>query len=174
MIDRACAGMAFALAFALAGADARAHVTAQPNEGIAGAYVQTAFTVPHGCEGTATVAVRIKIPDGVIAVKPQFKPGWEIGISKRKLETPIDAGHGTMISDTVDEVTWRGGPLPDSMYDTFGLVMKLPDAADRTLYFPLVQECERGVHRWIGIPAAGQKWNDIREPAPFIRLKPAR
>lgn len=164
------------LAFAcvLSSVGAAAHVTAQPNEAAAGAHFKTAFSVSHGCEGAATIAVRIKIPHGVTGVKPQFKPGWEITISQRKLDRPLEVGHGRTIQETVDEVAWRGGPLPDSMYDTFGLVMKLPDAPNQTLYFPLVQECERGVHRWIGIPAAGQKWNDVREPAPFVRIRPAR
>jgi Domain of unkown function (DUF1775) len=31
-----------------------------------------AFSVPHGCDGRATVAVRMKIPDGVTSVKPQI------------------------------------------------------------------------------------------------------
>jgi uncharacterized protein YcnI len=152
---------------------AHAHITAQPNEAPAGVYFQTAFTVPHGCGSEPTVAVRVKIPDGVISVKPQMKPGWEVSIKTRKLDKPIDAGHGQSISETVDEIRWQGGPLPHTHYDTFGLVMKLPEMPGQTLYFPFVQECRQGVHRWIGIPAAGQKWNDVREPAPFIRLKPS-
>jgi uncharacterized protein YcnI len=161
-----------AVAFAGGLGTASAHVTASPNEAAAGSYFQTAFTVPHGCSGSPTLAVRIKIPDGVISVKPQMKPGWQVEIKNRKLDKPIDAGHGRMIEETVDEVAWRGGSLPDSYYDTFGLVMKLPDDAGRTLYFPVVQECKEGVHRWITIPAAGQKWHEVKEPAPFIRLKP--
>jgi uncharacterized protein YcnI len=156
---------------AVGGGAAWAHVTATPNEAVAGAYFRTEFTVPHGCSGSPTVAVRIKIPDGVISVKPQMKPGWEITIAKRKLDKPIDAGHGKMVTETVDEVSWRGGPLPDGFYDTFGLMMKLPDAPGRTLYFPVVQECKEGVHRWITVPTTGQKWNDVKEPAPFVRLK---
>jgi uncharacterized protein YcnI len=148
-----------------------AHVTANPNEAAAGSYFQTAFTVPHGCSGSPTIAVRIKIPEGVVSVKPQMKPGWQIEIKNRKLEAPIDVGHGRMVTETVDEVAWRGGSLPDSYYDTFGLVMKLPDSAGRTIYFPFVQECKEGIHRWITIPAAGQKWHDVKEPAPFIRLR---
>jgi len=37
-----------------------------------------------------------------------------------------------------------------------------------------VQECERGVHRWIEIPAAGKSRGDYKEPAPFLRLTPRR
>jgi len=161
------------LAAALAGltGPAAAHVTAQPNEAPAGAYFQAAFTVPHGCRGSATVAVRIKIPNGVVAVKPQMRPGWDASVTMRKFEKPVDAGHGRVTTEAIDEVVWRGGPLPDDQYDSFGLVMKLPDAAGQTLYFPVVQECREGIQRWMEIPAGGKTWGDLSEPAPFIRLK---
>jgi uncharacterized protein YcnI len=152
---------------------AQAHVTAQPNEASADSYFATAFSVPRGCQGSPTVAVRVKIPDGVISVKPQMKAGWQVDIKMKKLDTPVAAGHGATISETVDEVTWRGGPLPDNLYDTFGLVMKLPNKPNTTIYFPAVQECQTGVNRWIGIPADNQKWGDLPQPAPFIRLKSA-
>jgi hypothetical protein len=42
-------------------------------------------------------------------------------------------------------------------------MMKLPTAG-QTLYFPAVQECQQGTHRWIEIPAVGQKRDDLREP----------
>jgi periplasmic copper chaperone A len=150
---------------------ADAHVTANPDEGVAGRYAQTSFRVSHGCSGTPTIAVRVKIPESVIQVRPQVKPGWDVEIKKRTLPQPIDVGHGVRIVETVDEVVWRGGPLPDAYYDEFGLVMKLPDVAGQTLWFPVVQECQKGVHRWIEIPAAGQKWDDLREPAPYMNLR---
>src|SRR3954469_13755551 len=119
--------VAVAAVFCTAMGVAHAHVTANPDSGVAGGYAQTSFRVSHGCGGTPTIAVRVKIPDGVIQVKPQVKPGWEIEIKKRTLPQPIDAGHGVRIVETVDEVVWRGGPLPDIYYDEFGLAMKLPD-----------------------------------------------
>lgn len=158
------------LLVALSTGMAAAHVTANPNQAPADSYFRTFLRVPHGCEGASTVAVRVKMPAGVISVKPQMKPGWTIEIKVRKLDKPIDAGHGRMITETVDEIAWRGGPLPDAYFDEFGLSMKLPAKPGETLYFPTVQECERGVHRWIEIPAAGQKWGDLNAPAPFIRL----
>lgn len=150
---------------------ASAHVTSNPNEAPAGQYFTTAIRVPHGCVGSPTVALRVKIPDGVTAVKPQMKPGWTIEIRMRRLTQPVDAGHGNMITETVDEIAWRGGKLPDMYYDDFGVNMRLPMSAGATLYFPVVQECKTGVHRWIEIPAAGQSWGDLKEPAPFIRLR---
>ena len=166
------AGLISLAAVLLSGSAASAHVTIQPNEATAGGYFQAAFSVGHGCDGSSTVAVRVRIPDGVLSVKPQMKPGWTVDIKKKPLAGPQPSLHGKTITETVDEVSWKGGPLPDSLYDTFGLMMKLPDVADKPLYFPVVQECESGVHRWIEIPAAGQKRDDLREPAPLLRLKP--
>lgn len=151
---------------------ATAHVLIQPTEAPAGSYLHASFSVPHGCDGSPTVAIRVRIPEGVMSVKPQFKPGWTVDIKKRVLDKPQPSLHGKTITDTVDEVSWRGGPLPDSMYDTFGLIMKLPDTPDTPVYFPVVQECESGVHRWIEIPTGSQKRDDLREPAPMVQLKP--
>ena len=164
--------IATALLIAIAAGPALAHVTAHPDNGVADAFFETKFQVPHGCDGAATIAIRIKIPDGVTTVKPQMKPGWTVDIKQRKLDTPLQAEHGKPITETVDEVSWRGGPLPDNLFDTFGLVMKLPDTPGANLYFPVVQECESGVHRWIEIPAGEQKREELREPAPLVRLKP--
>ena len=151
---------------------ALAHITAQPKAAAAESYMEATFTVPHGCDGSATVALRIKIPDGIDAVKPQMKPGWTVSIKTRKLDTPRKTERGQTITETVDEVDWRGGPLPNNLYDTFGLLMKLPDTPGKTLYFPTVQECQQGTRRWIEIPAGGRNWSDLREPAPFINLTP--
>ncbi|KIZ37364.1 hypothetical protein OO17_23725 [Rhodopseudomonas palustris] len=160
-----------ALALIFGSAPAFAHVTLSPNEAAAGGYFQATFSVPHGCNGSATVALRIKVPDGVLSVKPQMKPGWSVDITTRKVDGAPRL-HGKVITETVDEVSWRGGPLPDRLYDTFGLIMKLPDTPGKTLYFPVVQECESGVTRWIEIPAAGKDGDEMPEPAPRLRLKP--
>src|SRR4029078_10451568 len=55
---------------------ASAHISVQPKEASADSYFQLAFSVPHGCDGSATVALRVKMPDGIISTKPQMKPGW--------------------------------------------------------------------------------------------------
>jgi periplasmic copper chaperone A len=172
MLDIKVAGLVAAMAVASCTGVATAHVTVQPTEAVAGSYLHMDFSVPHGCQGSSTVALRVKVPDGVLSAKPQMKPGWTVDIKKKKLDTPQSAGHGHMISEVVDEITWRGGPLPDSLYDTFGLIVKLPDTPGQTVYFPAVQECEKGVSRWIELPAAGQSSEQLQEPAPFIKLKP--
>jgi uncharacterized protein YcnI len=154
----------------LAAVPAFAHVTAHPDSGVPDSFFETKFQVPHGCGGSSTVAVRIKIPADIASVKAQMKPGWKVSIKMRKLDKPMTGEGGQTITETVDEVDWQGGPLPDNLYDEFGLVMKLPSGSGRTIYFPVVQECQQGANRWINIPAAGQKWNEVREPAPFVIL----
>lgn len=159
-----------ALAVTTAGS-AQAHVTANPDEAPSGSYFRTALRIGHGCDGAATVAVRVKIPDGIISARPQMKPGWQISITMRKLDKPVDAGHGRTVAEVVDQIEWRGGPLPNAYFDEFGLSLKLPAApAGETVYFPVVQECETGVHRWIEIPSGGRKWGDLDQPAPFVTL----
>ncbi len=157
-------------ALACAGA-ASAHVTVQPAEAPADSYAQLTFTVPHGCNGSATRALRVKLPDGILSAKPQMKPGWQVEIKTRKLDVAVAGPHGKSVSEVVDEVDWRGGPLPDNLYDTFGLVVRLPDKIGQTLHFPAVQECEQGVERWIEIPSATQSVDKLRAPAPAVRLK---
>ena len=50
---------------------------------------------------------------------------------------------------------------------------RLPDGkAGAVVYFPVVQECEAGIHRWIEIPAEGRSADDYEEPAPGVRLTP--
>ncbi len=163
----------FAALLCLIPGAAFAHVTANPDKGVAGGYFETGFRISHGCEGSDTVAVSIKLPKGMLTAKPQFKPGWTVEVKKSKLDKPMPAGHGKMANEQVDEIIWRGGSLPDAQYDTFGILMKLPDRAGETLYFPVTQTCAKGELRWSEIPAAGQAWHDVKSPAPFVTLEAA-
>jgi len=151
-----------------------AHVTIDPAQGPSNGYMRTFFRVAHGCKGSPTTRVRVRIPEGVLSVKPQVKNGWTIGIVRTKLAVPLDDGHGNKIPEVVSEVSWSGGRLDDAHFDEFGLSMRLPDRPNATLYFPVVQECEQGVHRWIEIPEAGKTSGEYREPAPALTLVPGK
>jgi uncharacterized protein YcnI len=147
-----------------------AHVTANPGEAKAGSYFKADFRVPHGCDGSATVALRIEIPEGVTSVKPQQKPGWELRTKVGPLAKPYES-HGKMITEGVTEVEWYGGKLPDDRYEDFGISMKLPDTPGKTVYFPAIQVCEQGETAWIEIPKDGEAQPD--HPAPAIKLSAA-
>ena len=151
---------------------ARAHVVARPDSGTAGSSIETEFNVSHGCEGSATISIAMKIPEGVLFVKPKFKPGWTVVIKKRKLPEAVPALHGKTVAETVDEIVWSGGPLPNDLYDTFAVRMRLPNTPGQTVYFPIVQQCRKGVHRWIEIPPEGKGWGDMHAPPPFVKIVP--
>lgn len=157
---------------ALTTSTATAHVTLETREYPAASTAKLVLKVPHGCEGSPTVSIRVRIPDNVLNVKPQPKPGWQLTTTKGKLATPIKGEHGETITESVREVQWSGGRLEDAYYDEFVFRGQLPDQAGATLYIPVVQECEKGVNRWIETPEAGKTRRDYKTPAPELRLTP--
>jgi len=151
-----------------------AHVTLETTSAPVGAPYKAVLRVPHGCEGTATVALRVRIPEGMIAVKPMPKPSWKIETVKGKYEKSYSFFHGAKLSEGVTEISFTGGNLPDAYYDEFVFASFLAGDLEpgKVLYVPVVQECEKGVHRWIEIPAAGKSSGDYPEPAPALKLLP--
>ena len=115
------------------------------------------FRVEHGCGGSPTLALKVHIPEGVTVLQTPDKPGW-------KLETQ-------RVKDSLTDIIWRGR-LDAGTTDQFGLFLKLPAKAG-TLYFPAVQQCEKGEMRWTDIPAAGQSSRDVTHPAPTLQLTAA-
>jgi uncharacterized protein YcnI len=155
----------------LSASSASAHITLESKEATIGAPFKAVFVVPHGCAGSATIKIRVQIPDGVIAVKPMPKPGWNVEAIKGKYASEYDF-HGSKLSEGVREVVWSGGKLPDDFYDEFVISTYLTGALkpDSMLYFPAVQECEQGISRWIDIPADPAHAHDSKSPAPGVKL----
>ena len=101
------------------------------------------------------------------------KAGWQLETVKGKYLKPYTY-YGSKVDEGVKEVVWSGGKLPDDFYDEFVLRAYLTDSLKpgSTLYWPVVQECEKGVERWIQIPAAGKSDDDYETPAPGVKLGP--
>ena len=108
----------------------------------------------QGCEGSPTTALSVAIPDGVTVRDTPPKPGWTLSVKRDKGQ--------------VTDVTWRG-KLAAKDADQFGLFVKLPPRPG-TLYFPTLQQCEKGEIRWSDIPAAGQAPRDVAHPAAVLQL----
>jgi uncharacterized protein YcnI len=152
---RAASTVTVGLMVPLLAVPAYAHVTANPDE--AGSpYFRTALRVSHGCEGSATTAVRVQVPEHVGSMRPEVVPGWEIDIVE-------DDGVAT-------EVGWHGGHLPDEHFQEFGLSLYIEEDAPEVLWLPTIQECEEGEHRWIEIPQSIDEWNALDEPAPYVQV----
>jgi periplasmic copper chaperone A len=150
-----------------------AHITLEQREAPVGTSYKAVMRVPHGCDGSPTTAIRVRIPEGIVGVKPMPKPGWKLDTVSGKYPRGYSV-NGVKASEGVTEVRWSSGTLPDAFYDEFVFVGSIADelAPGSTIYFPVVQECEKGVHRWIEIPVAGHSHDETSEPAPGLKLLP--
>ena len=129
---------------------ASAHVTPTPSKAPAGSSTLVAFSVRHGCEGSPTRQLSVQTPAGVTRAQPRPKAGWKVEV------------------DRAGVIRWSGGLLRDGRLGTFEVRVELPATVGRTVYFPVVQRCLKGITRWIQIPAAGQAGTD--RPAPGVLL----
>ena len=151
---------------------ASAHVLLEGKQAAIGADYKAVFVVPHGCAGSATVKLRVQIPEGVIVAQATPKDGWNLETTTGKFAAQYDY-HGSKASEGIKEVAWSGGNVPDKTRETFVIDTFLTDGLkpDATLYFPVVQECEQGISRWIDIPPAGATHShDVKWPAPGVKL----
>lgn len=148
---------------------ALAHVTANPNQA-SSEFFKTNLQVGHGCEGSPTTEVRVQIPDGVLDATPQVVAGWEIEVVTGPLAKPYES-HGETITEGTREIAWKGGPLPDGQMQEFGMSLRLSqDLNGKAAYFPVVQTCEQGEHRWIEIPQSVAQWDELESPAPYVEV----
>jgi periplasmic copper chaperone A len=167
-------GASFLLAFLTSANPAAAHATLETGKAPIGSFYKAVMRVPHGCSGSPTIRVRIRIPEGFIGVKPMPKPGWSLETTKGKYDKPHQLFRASL-TEGVREISWSGGRLPDDQYDEFVFTGTI--AADANpgdiLWFPTVQDCETGAERWIETPAAGQGHDALKSPAPGLMLTPA-
>lgn len=150
---------------------ASAHVTLATGEARTGTYYKAILQVPHGCDGAATQAIRVQIPEGVIGVKPTPKAGWTLSITRGAYAKSYQS-HGKAVTEGPKEIVWSGGSLSDDNYDEFVFTSFL--AGDfqpgQVVAFPTVQQCAKGEARWDQIAAEGQNPHSLKSPAPALRI----
>ena len=166
---------AAALSLVFACTVASAHVVLETPQAAVGGGYKAVFNVPHGCEGSPTIEVRIDVPEGVIGVKPMPKPGWTLSLSKGPYARSYAFYHGRQISEGVRQVTWSGGSLPDEYFDQFVLSTVIAGELQpgRKLAFPVTQKCESGEVHWSKVAAEGQDAHAFQFPAPQLTLTAA-
>jgi uncharacterized protein YcnI len=148
---------------------AQAHMGIEPTQAAANTTVAVGFRIGHGCGTSPTTAVKVRITAGVADAQPQPKAGWTLTVL-RGTAPAVAAAPDQAALLPVTEVHWTGDNLPNEFYDTFFIRMRLPNTPNTTVFFPVVQECETGVHRWIDVPQAGRP--EPAEPTPGLRLTP--
>ena len=135
----------------LACVSAQAHVTLPAGGAAAGSTYTAAFRVGHVCkDAQSTTAVRVRLPAGFTLLEVPARPGWKV-------------------SQTATEVRWEAEKpefaLPRSERGTFVVQGRLTDKPG-TLWFPVLQTCDKGQADWATIPAG-----EAEKPAfPAARL----
>jgi len=155
------------LTLAFISGPAMAHIAVTPAEAPAGSTTRLAFAIGHGCDGSPTVKVRIRIPDSVAVARPQPKAGWQLDVTRAGPAEAPKNPEGQPVTARISEISWKGS-LPDDFFDEFVVQVRMPDQAGGTVAFPIVQECETGANRWIQIAKPGEA--EPEEPAPVVRI----
>jgi uncharacterized protein YcnI len=151
----------------LAAAPAAAHVTVEPPAAAGGATLKLTLRVNHGCEGSATTRLRVRLPEALHGAQPLLKPGWSLAAPRTALAQPY-LRHGRQVTEEVREITWEGGSVPDAFADEFAFVATLPEQPQR-LALQVVQECERGRIEWFQLPSTDPA--TVRPEHPAVMLE---
>jgi uncharacterized protein len=151
-------------------AAAHAHVTLQPNQAAAGAYVVESVRVPNETTDATTTKVEVQFPAGFAQVSYEPVAGWSARVAKEKLATPVKTDDGE-VTEGVKTITWTAGAKADGIapgqFRDFPLSVQIPGKAGDTLTFKALQTYSDGkVVRWIGAPNAA-------EPAPQVTVTAA-
>jgi len=133
---------------------ASGHVVLAETGATAGSYHAAFFRISHACGSSPTIRLRVEIPDSIVSVAPQPKPGWTLNVERD--------------GDKVKALIWEGR-LEANHFDQFGAMFRLP-ATNGVLYFPTIQTCATGENRWVQIPPPGKPWNSVEFPAPVLQL----
>lgn len=147
-----CAALPLAAltALLLGAVPASAHVTITPSSTVAGSTALVQVVVPHGCEGSATTEVAVRMPDSVTEVAADSTQRWQAEASE-------------------DAITYRtDDPLPDGVEDSVQFSVRLPDDPGATLVFPVVQRCEGAEAAWTEVAADEASREELEMPAPVI------
>jgi uncharacterized protein YcnI len=150
---------------------AMAHSTFETGEVAANTAAKFVLRVPHGCGEEATNAVRIRIPEGVIGVRPMPKPGWELATVTGPYANSYDL-FGMAVTEGVTEIHWTNGNLPSAFFDEFVFQARIDPSipVGSQLFFPAIQDCATASEAWIEIPADGQDPHDLEMPAPGVTV----
>lgn len=140
-------GVAFA-------SSASAHVVPSPAAVKPGTVATVAFTIPHGCSGSPTTTVAIKVPPSLTDVKTVAPKGWT-GSVKNSV------------------ATFRGGSLPAKTKGKFSLTFTAPKTGGKLL-FPTIQTCAVGKTSWTEPTPADGSVPDHPIPVVLVTSSPPK
>lgn len=149
MRRRITLALAGAAALVLVTQPAFAHVTVQPNEAVAGSFARFVVRVPNERDDAGTTKIEVQLPESLVFVSFQPKPGWTRTSETRQRSEPVEV-FGEEVTKYVATVTWEGGRIEPGEFEEFGFSARVPEAPT-TLEFPAIQTYSSGEEvRWIG------------------------
>jgi periplasmic copper chaperone A len=111
---------------------AAAHVTLEASTTTPGAETVVRLSFDHGCDGSPTTALAIRVPEGVEVLDVPPNPLWQV--------EQADGAPVVFRADTA---------VPDGQRGVVELRVRLPETPGAQLAFATVQTCEQGEHAWL-------------------------
>src|SRR4051812_10420401 len=150
-------------------APAWAHVSVSPTEAAKGGFTTLTFQVPNEKEDATTTKVEVSFPQEapIADASVEAVAGWDIDVTKTKLETPVTTDEGESLDEAVNTITWTatdGKGIAPGYFEQFKVSVGLPDNAD-ALEFPTLQTYSDGdVVKWIDPVTEGGPEAEFPEP----------
>ena len=139
-----------------------AHVAVHPGSEslVAGTASSVVLTFDHGCDGSPTKALALKVPDGITSITPKPASGWSASPATK---------------DGVDQVVFTADPaIPSGVEVSLEMtVLPAADSGGKSVVFPVVQTCEKGETAWVQLPKDGQSATDLDHPASVLAVAAA-
>jgi uncharacterized protein YcnI len=149
---------------------AQAHVTLQPSEQPADAFVRADVRVPNERDDAATNKVEVRFPRGILFASYEPVPGWKARITTEKLAKPVPSPEKgeppikEQVEEAIFTATSSNAAIGPGQFRDFGLSLRTPNKPGTKLTFKTLQIYDNGeVLRWIGPPGS-------EEPAPSVEL----
>lgn len=125
------------VAVAAAAGPAAAHVVVETVEPRGDGTATLTLTFDHGCDGEATYALAVAMPDGVEVLAAGQPEGW----------TSEVAG---------DAVRWEGDPVPDGERAAFTVDVRVTGEVGQSFVLPAEQSCPSGAsYAWTDTDPSG-------------------
>ncbi len=138
MHNSSCRTSAFVFALSLS-APAFAHVSLPPGGATAGSTYDAAFRVGHACQDAgSTTGITVRIPEGFSVQKAEPRAGWTLTTAPGSVAWRADSAQTALPASEKAEFVVRGALT----------------AKPGTLWFKVLQSCDKGSADWAGVPAA--------------------
>ena len=131
-----------------------AHIVLQQKAAPVASPYKAVFQVSHGCQGSATTALRVQVPAGFTGAQPLPKSGW-------------------VLTTEEDAITWAASStaaaLSSGLDGEFVLRGRTPDTPG-PLWFAVRQSCGSLVQDWAERPSSGTSTQGLTYPAALVQV----